>query len=154
MLSTSSAAKMAAHERQADEFDRSTSDLSTFSLPALNFSTLDISIPTAASSTVDIPSFNFPAFDLSTLDWSSHGMKSKISLASSGRPIFHAPRPETSSTAENVEVRGDDQNEKQEGAPAQPPTTQSSNELTGWKLGILVASLCSAVFCVALDNTS
>lgn len=29
-----------------------------------------------------------------------------------------------------------------------------STELTGWRLAVVVASLCSAVFCVALDNTS
>ena len=32
--------------------------------------------------------------------------------------------------------------------------TRPSNEITGFRLAVIVASLCTAVFCVALDNTS
>lgn len=39
-------------------------------------------------------------------------------------------------------------------AASPPAVPKNPNELTGWKLTLLIASLCSAVFCVALDNTS
>lgn len=135
---------MAAHKRDAADDNRSIPDLPTFSPPTFNFSTPDISIRTQTS---------VLEFELSTFDWSSQGTKSKASLVDSAKSFFPGRKLREATSAGSGLSRHDESTAQQEDVIQPPPTSQPNNEITGWKLGVLVASLCSSVFCVALDNT-